>query len=148
MIPYVQKPRPLIAARIEYALAPGPPLPSITPRVEFTAERLAYSQTLAAANIPVEQEDGEDGPRGQGGGPSGPVAGPSNAESSTRSSRSRSSSSKIPKPSGEPGRPGSGGFCIDDVLVKTHGWSAESVAKLTVCIYYDFNYYFTDSDVP
>jgi hypothetical protein len=40
--------------------------------------------------------------------------------------------SKIPKPQGEPGRPGSGGFCVEDELVKTHGWSKEAVKRLTV----------------
>ncbi|KAF8222692.1 hypothetical protein L208DRAFT_1320870, partial [Tricholoma matsutake] len=39
---------------------------------------------------------------------------------------------KIPKPTREPGRPGSGGFCVEDSLVKTHGWSEDSQETIQV----------------
>jgi hypothetical protein len=51
----------------------------------------------------------------------------------TRLNRRSSRNLKIPKPTGEPGRPGSGGFCVEDSLIKTLGWSEDSVRKLTVC---------------
>ena len=126
MIHYIQKPHPLIAARVEYTLAPAPPLPSITPRVEFTAERLAYSRDVVgrgnqATTAPEGQNDNDPSISPQG-----------DAESSTVTLLRNRSASKIPKPTGEPGRPGSGGFCVEDSL-KMHKWSEESVSKLTVC---------------
>lgn len=127
MIRYIQKPHPLIAARVEYTLAPASPLPSITPRVEFTAERLAYSRdVVGGGNQATTASEGQDD--------NDPSISPQgDAESSTVTPlRTYRSASKIPKPTGEPGRPGSGGFCVEDSL-KMHEWSEESVSKLTVC---------------
>jgi hypothetical protein len=118
-MPYVQKPQPLIAAQIEYTLAPAPPLPSITPHIEFTAERLAYCQVEVRRDI-IDLSN--IGPSDE-----------STAESSTRVGLRSASKTKIPKPTGESGRPGSGGFCVEDSLVKTHGWTEDSVKKLIVC---------------
>lgn len=134
-VPYVQKPHPLIAARIEYTLAPAPPLPSITPRIEFTAERLAYSQDVAGGSSATMVGHNDDNSLNHR--PASDSSGDDSADDSAqpaRLNRRRSSRNlKIPKPTGEPGRPRSGGFCVEDSLVKTHGWSEDSVRKLTVC---------------
>ena len=61
MIHYIQKPHPLIAARVEYTLAPAPPLPSITPCIEFTAECLAYyKDVVGRGNQATMAPEGQD----------------------------------------------------------------------------------------
>lgn len=132
--PYIERHRPLLTPRIEFKLAPLPPLPSITSRIEFTPERLARVQKGKGRAVNQRARfgsvSGNDGDELQ------PVPGSSNSRD--RSPRI-TSSNMIPKPSGEPGRPGSGGFSVDEVLMETHNWSKESVDKLMVRKLCDYN---------
>lgn len=155
-----QRHLPLITPRIVFKRAAPPPLPTITPRRVFHPEtfrrdasddgsgsdgsreprpaehRLDHNHDLDAGS----QDGDSDHPRD----PSPPGGGPSRAERVPV--RARPASNKIPKPPGEPGRPGSGGYCIDIALTKTHGWSDESVDKLTVGINRSHSLDYTDSD--
>lgn len=132
MAPYLHRHRPLIASRIEFAPLPPLPLPSIGPRIEFTAERLARTGQDYCDYVRL----GGHGNRSEGtqvlGTPQLPITGPITIEPVTPKLAERLASDKIPKPPGEPGRPGSGGFCVSTTL-KSHGWTEESVDKLTVC---------------
>jgi hypothetical protein len=128
MSPYLQRHRPLIASRIEFVLEPPPPLPSIRSRIEFTPQRLAYSNANQACVEAVGEETRN---------PMTTMAESSSIIRPPTAPSQRlglSQSTKIPKPSGEPGRPTSGGYCLIEVLVKTHKWSKVHVDELSVCI--------------
>lgn len=112
MTTYIENHPPNIAARIEFKAKSPPPLPSITPRIEFTSEHLAV------------REDGSEGeyPREV------------NSRSASKRQlrlRSRQRSGKIPKPIGEPGRPGSGGWCVETEMIK-HSWAKQDIDELYV----------------
>jgi hypothetical protein len=106
---YIHKHKPLLTSKIEFTLVPPRPLPSITPRIEFTAERLALSDQDDPANDRQSLSPEPEIARRHGRG-----------------------SDKIMKPAGEPGRPKSGGYCVETVLI-TGGWAKQDVQDLTVC---------------
>lgn len=132
---YLLRHHPLITPCIEFQLAPPPPLPNITPRTEFGPENLVpRRRTLeedgptreskrrrlsTSGRVPDQVYQDEDSDRDSDQPlPSALLPGPSTL---------------IPKPTGEPGRPGSGGFCLEDALVRVHGWSQREVDELQVC---------------
>lgn len=123
MAPYLHRHRPLIAARIEFLVEPLPLIQSIRSRIEFTPERLAYSdkpQTLhEATNDDVNAQ-------------TEPALAQVDDVEPSRPTLVRRVALKIPKPSGEPGRPLSGGYCLSSTLVNVHNWSEKSVEELTV----------------
>lgn len=124
MAPYLHRHHPLIAARIEFLVEPLPLIPSIKSRIEFTPERLVYSdksQTLHEAT--------DDGANAQ---TEPAVAQVDNVEPSRPTLVRQTPTFKIPKPSGEPGRPLSGGYGLSSTLVNVHNWSEKSVEELTV----------------
>jgi hypothetical protein len=144
--PRIQRPLPLITARMEFRLAPRPPLPKITMRMEFSRDRFRQETTeVESESSPDERgqrrEEGRQSvsPDDQDDGNQGNSDSDHDASPQTETTRAfritlsrPSATNKIPKPPGEPGRPGSGGYCIHTVLTKTHNWSGESVDKLTV----------------
>jgi hypothetical protein len=128
MEPYIRRHCPLITSRIEFSAAAST-LPSITPRIEFTADRLSYATG--------EQRAPNGGPGvdlvGSGEGDTNSYDGSgsgSGSESGQVSLRNRKN--KIQKPTGEPGRPGSGGYCLETILVRNHKWSKEMLGEITV----------------
>lgn len=132
---FIQKHRPLITSRIKFKLAPLPPLPAITPRIEFTPERLAYSARQDEADGLV----GGDGSRATHNDDALPRIPQINSNlPNTDNTRPKLSplkpAGKIPKPPGEPGRPKSGGHCVETALVEDHGWAKEDYDALTVSI--------------
>lgn len=132
-MPYVQRPRPLISSRIEFTMVLPLHLPAIRSRIEFTAERLTRMDRGVDDALELEHHRFMDDNLGaqtdahsqsSASGPS--IQAPSIAKKNPPMAM-------IPKPPGEPGRPRSGGFSVDDTLIKSHGWSKQSVEKLTVC---------------
>lgn len=136
---YVKRHSPLITSRIEFRLGSPPPLPSITPRIEFTSERLSYSRRRV---VRKEITISGNSPKGRGNSDNFGNSSPSNNLSILEEPAQALPTlphllkrDKIPKPTGEPGRPGSGGHCIDTVLINSHNWSKEALEKLTVCVF-------------
>ena len=129
MLPYIRRHNPLIATRIEFSPASPPPAATITPRIEFSADRLAYRESEAATR---EEEHGQASARPQGG--EGDVV----AGSHSNLSRGSRAGNKIPKPVGEPGRPGSGGYCIETILIQKHQWARQTVLDVNVNVHGHF----------
>ena len=164
MPPYIRRPLPLITARIEFELESPPALPTITPRMEFTPERLSLKRGRERGPTTSRQLRLDDQPPAQRrhereslpmvcGLEERPVQ-PVEESDSGLSELSESNadlsdpevpplprlrrpavSNKIPKPPGEPGRPASGGFSLEDTLMKSHGWSKENLERLMVGTY-------------
>jgi hypothetical protein len=161
MAPYIRRPLPLITARIEFELESPPALPTITPRMEFTPEHLSLrrgregvpitNRHLQCDNqLPTQRRHEQESPlmvHSLGERSTQPAEesdsglfdlSEPNADLSDPEGpplprlRRPEASNKIPKPPGEPGRPASGGFSLEDTLMKSHDWSKENLERLTV----------------
>lgn len=119
---FIHKHQPLLTSNVEFTIAAPPALPSFTPLIEFTAERLAYMnsnefrENTYGPTLEDDEGEDEDGDAPQG----------HNIRRSTHNAPKN-----IPKPPGEPGRPNSGGFCLETTLIK-EGWSKKDYQLLYV----------------
>jgi hypothetical protein len=129
-IRHLQKHQLLITPRIEFRLAPPPPLPLLTPRVEFDPDRLVRSRppsdegneggsnkrrrlSFSGRHASEDSDEHDDDPPGE--------------------ASASSPSTLKPKPAGEPGKPGSGGFSLENVLINVHKWAKKDYDALYVC---------------
>lgn len=151
MDPIIARHLPLITNRIPFTFNPPSPLPPLTNRKEFldTREQSAPPPSVIPNNVPLlkysgsvvftlqKEKETEKADKGKG------------AEEETadeeveeviessilipKPSEVIEGSILIPKPSGEPGRPRCGGYSLDEVLSP---WGVETLAKVTVSIYF------------
>ncbi|KAF8890596.1 hypothetical protein BD779DRAFT_1469127 [Infundibulicybe gibba] len=119
---YVERHHPVITPRIEFKPATPRPLPSITSRIEFTAERLAYVGTAADEPSECVEDAGSNREADQ------------TPPRITLPRSNKRAATGVPKPPGEPGRPGSGGYCVETVLVTNYQWTKDSVRELTEAV--------------
>jgi len=124
---YIKPPLPLITPRIEFQLASPPSLPTITPRIEFNPEQLARPNRNSREGERQRQDNHQL--------PNQDDQGDQELDRPPSTLSQASPSNKIPKPPGEPGRPGSGGFCVETTLVDSHKWTKEAVNNLSVWKY-------------
>lgn len=129
---HLLKHRPLITPRIEFQPMPRAPLPKITPRIEFDPERVAsprrrfeedgMAKIESAKRRRLMTSDRQGDAEGSGG-----ISDPSSTILRVPGL------GLIPKPAGEPGRPGSGGFALEDTLIRDHNWLQKEMDDLNVC---------------
>lgn len=129
---FVLKHPPMITPRIEFRPAPPPDLPLLTMRIEYTKDR--HRTRNPEATGPAQAHNDRY-----------------SAQEQSASIQERRSPSEdvdevplvsipeqtctpalICEPPGQPGRPGSGGYCLEDVLRQTNGWTKISIDKFNV----------------
>jgi hypothetical protein len=116
-IVHLRKHHPLVTPRIEFQAGPRPPLPLLTPRIEFDPDAL-----VRVRRPPDGDNEGGHNKRrrlsfsGRHDGDDSVVPGDGDLSIAPGSSALRA------KPAGEPGKPGSGGFSLENVLIKGHKW--------------------------
>ncbi len=124
---FVLRHRPLITPRIEFRPAPPPDLPVLTTRIDYTPEHFKIGRLESSVAREREQyctpESSVQGSRSPSEDVEPQIPCPP-AQSSTPD--------LICEPPGQPGRPGSGGYCLEDVLRQTHGWSKSSIDRFNV----------------
>ena len=133
---FVLKHPPLITPRIEFRPAPPPDLPLLTMRIDFTQDHLSIRHPESLAPLQPDQLYHERSCTPE---PSSSVQ--------ERRSPSDDGDEQVPyssvpeqstplalicEPPGQPGRPGSGGYCLEDVLRQTHGWTKSSIDRFNV----------------
>lgn len=129
-IPHLRKHHLLVTQRIEFNTAPPPPLPLITPRIEFDPDTLVRVR-------PSPDEDHEAGQNKRrrlsfsGRHDGDDFTAPGDEDLSAGASAPSPSTLK-PKPAGEPGKPGSGGFSLEHVLINVHKWMKKDYDALYV----------------
>lgn len=136
---FVLKHHPLITPRIDFRPAPPPDVPVLTTRIDYTPDHFKIGRLESSvahqpsqlhrersctpellSSVQRSRSPSEDG------------------ESQARLSAPAqpSTSALIFEPSGQPGRPGSGGYCLEDVLRQTHGWTKSSIDRFNVSSFY------------
>lgn len=124
---HLQKHHPLITPRIEFETGPRPPLPLLTPRIEFDPDALVRAR-------PVSDGDNEGGcHKRRRLSSSGRHGGYDSVPQGDDLGSLLAASNLIAKPAGEPGKPGSGGFSLENVLIKGHQWMKKDYEALYVC---------------
>lgn len=133
---FVLKHLPLITPRIEFHPAPPPDLPVLTTRIDFTRDHLRiwhpespvphqlaqlHRERYCTPEPPSSAQERRN--------PSEDVGEQAPCLSVPEQS---STFALICEPPGQPGRPGSGGYCLEDVLRQTHGWTKSSIDRFNV----------------
>ncbi|KAK0222479.1 hypothetical protein EDD85DRAFT_796369 [Armillaria nabsnona] len=144
MPPFVQRHLPLISPRIRFHPYYACPLPVISPRLR-SEELLQGRVNRPIANENAEREAAAAGARDRGrnanGAQAGAAAGPSTGDDcSTSGGESKeqtedasasavdeddTASNPYNKPPGEPNRPNSGGYSLEDKLIKDGKWTKQ-----------------------
>jgi hypothetical protein len=127
---HLQKYRPLVTPQIEFREAPRPPLPVLTPHIEFDPDRLVHS------HLPSDEghEGGSNKRRRLSLSSRHDEDSDANGDDPLPAEASAPSPSTLkPKPAGEPGKPGSGGFSLENMLINTHKWVKKDYDALYVC---------------
>ena len=118
---FVLKHPPLITPRIEFRPAPPPDLPLLTMRSEYTQDHHRTTNPEAvgpaqAHSIQERRSSSED----------------DDQEPLVSMPEQSCTPALICEPPGQPGRPGSGGYCLEEVLRQTNGWTKTSIDRFNV----------------